>query len=103
MPYLTTKAIANRPIANYNDTRCADCHTETNHQRTKNAEWYIVRGDIWDAAILNVHADFLCIGCLEKRLGRQLTPTDFSDVPLNKFYGYCRSKRLRNRMGINFR
>jgi hypothetical protein len=28
--------------------------------------------------------DFLCIGCIEKRLGRPLTAADFADVPLNE-------------------
>lgn len=27
--------------------------------------------------------DILCIGCLEKRLGRSLTAADFTDVPAN--------------------
>jgi hypothetical protein len=27
---------------------------------------------------------YLCIGCLELRLGRQLTGADFTDCPLNK-------------------
>ncbi len=28
--------------------------------------------------------DFLCFGCLEARLGRKLTPRDFSDAPINR-------------------
>jgi hypothetical protein len=40
-------------------------------------------------------SEILCVGCLEKRLGRQLTPADFPpgrDIPNNYM-----SKRLRNR------
>jgi hypothetical protein len=28
-------------------------------------------------------ADILCIGCLEKRIGRTLCRADFEDVPIN--------------------
>ena len=28
--------------------------------------------------------DFLCYNCLEARLGRKLTPRDFSDAPINR-------------------
>jgi hypothetical protein len=27
---------------------------------------------------------FLCIGCLEHRLGRRLTPRDFPSLPINR-------------------
>jgi hypothetical protein len=27
--------------------------------------------------------DFLCIGCIEKRLGRALTAADFANAPIN--------------------
>ena len=32
---------------------------------------------IWEAAGMEPMAGCLCIGCLEKRIGRQLTPKDF--------------------------
>jgi hypothetical protein len=43
----------------------------------------------------------LCIGCLERRLGRELEPVDFTDAPLN--YGSRKSERLRQRLGSRFR
>lgn len=36
---------------------------------------------IWKAAG-NIQG-FLCIGCLEKRLGYYLSPNDFTDAPIN--------------------
>lgn len=44
-------------------------------------EYYMVHNVLWDAA---GGADgFLCIGCLELRLGRMLTPDDFANLPIN--------------------
>jgi hypothetical protein len=40
---------------------------------------------------------FLCVGCIERRLGRQLTKADFASVPINSDRRH-RSKRLRNRL-----
>lgn len=88
-------------VTNYDDTRCWDCQMETSHQKAEEGEWYMVWPKVWKAA-KGYEVDFLCIGCLEKRLGRQLTPADFSDVPLNVSPGYRRTKRLQDRMGINF-
>ncbi len=87
----------------YDDTRCQDCRVETNHLMTdKCAEWYIVFDSVWEQATKDTPANFLCIGCLEKRLSRKLTRADFSDAPLNSLSGYGRSRRLRNRLGITY-
>jgi len=40
--------------------------------------------------------DFLCIGCLEARIGRQLRPDDFTDAPIDDVRGA--SPRLRARL-----
>jgi hypothetical protein len=40
----------------------------------------------------------LCIGCLETRLGRQLTHEDFTDCPVNLNPAAQRSVRLQMRM-----
>jgi hypothetical protein len=47
---------------------------------------------------------FLCIGCIEKRLGRRLTRTDFAmrsmhNRPGEKRRQFPMSKRLLNRLG----
>jgi hypothetical protein len=39
----------------------------------------------------------LCIGCLEKRLGRTLTACDFMDVPINDITHNTMSARLPDR------
>lgn len=39
---------------------------------------------------------YLCVGCLERRLGRELTAADFMDVPLNEPLD-CDSARLADR------
>ena len=40
-------------------------------------EVYTVRDFVWKAAGLEPFGGCLCIGCLEKRLGRRLKPKDF--------------------------
>jgi hypothetical protein len=40
-------------------------------------EVYTVRKTIWTAAGMDGDGGCLCIGCLEKRLGRRLKPKDF--------------------------
>ena len=57
--------------------RCDDCRCDVSD------EHYYVHPDIW----FSVHPSergFLCIGCLERRLGRILTPADFPPVSINK-------------------
>ena len=41
------------------------------------SEVYHLRDAVWKAAGMAPFGGCLCIGCLEKRLGRQLRPTDF--------------------------
>ena len=76
--------------------RCLDCHIETTFtERGKNDEYYMVHNDLWIQAN-SLGAGKLCIGCLEVRLGRELTPSDFTDCSLNNFpHG---SKRLISRL-----
>src|SRR5262245_60324285 len=40
-------------------------------------EIYMVRNSVWKAAGMEPWGGCLCIGCLEKRLGRRLKPKDF--------------------------
>ena len=77
---------------------CADCGCDTS-----GSEYYMVRNDVWEQALRhNIRPVednvFLCIGCLEKRIGRTLTRRDFMDCPLNTMPDEARSKRLRNRL-----
>jgi hypothetical protein len=41
------------------------------------AELYMVHDHVWKAAGVESWGGCLCVGCLEKRLGRRLTPDDF--------------------------
>ena len=41
----------------------------------------MIHDKLWMAA--GMADGFLCIGCLEGRLGRTLTPRDFKNVPIN--------------------
>lgn len=62
---------------------CEDCGVDTVPGKPgQPTEWYMVHNSVW------VHAGaatvrYLCIACLEKRLGRELTAADFTDAPCN--------------------
>jgi hypothetical protein len=62
------------------------------------AEHYMVLDDVWAASGLGPNGGFLCVGCLETRLDRTLTPADFLACPLNATPEW-RSPRLADRMG----
>jgi len=61
-------------------------------------EVYVVRSRIWAKAGMRPWGGCLCIGCLERRLDRQLAPRDFSPgAELNRLS--AGSMRLRDRRG----
>jgi hypothetical protein len=52
------------------------------------SEVYTVKSAVWKAARMGPMAGCLCIGCLEQRLGRTLTPRDFlRNHPFNQAPG----------------
>jgi hypothetical protein len=57
---------------------CLDCAVDT----VALGEYYMVRDEVWEQAAGD--DGMLCIGCLEKRLGRRLEPRDFLDIPMNR-------------------
>jgi len=68
---------------------CADCGVNT-LDMDGGREWYIVHDAVWAVAWGgSVPTDpargvYLCVGCLEKRLGRELTADDFDrSLPIN--------------------
>ncbi len=69
---------------------CGDCGDETRPH-----EIYVVRDDAWPVV---EPVGLLCIGCLEIRLSRRLTPADFPDMPVNDSRPWD-SERLRSRKG----
>lgn len=67
---------------------CADCGADTTPCTGKRGcrhagkwEYYAVTREIW--ARVGAGKGYLCIGCLEQRLGRMLTSEDFADYPVN--------------------
>ena len=99
-------------------TPCHDCGVDTTPCRrngkpdSKRWEWYMVQPKLWASAGMKSiriwqndkivcvpckpgapHA-FLCIGCLETRVGRRLTRADFINAPVNDPAFFPHSKRL---------
>ena len=62
-----------------------------------NSEVYAIRDRVWAETGMKSYGGCLCIGCLEKRIGRRLRPKDFQrNHPLNMRPG---TPRLLNRRG----
>jgi hypothetical protein len=62
------------------------------------SEVYTVRAAVWKETGLGPMDGCLCIGCLEKRIGRRLRPKDFQrDHPFNNFPGTPRLLQRRGR------
>ena len=79
--------------------RCLDCGQDTR----KMGEYYSLKDRVW-ACIHPTLNGMLCIGCAEKRLGRNLTPADFKLCPLNDPSTGNKSERLISRIrGANAR
>src|SRR5262249_7983783 len=73
---------------------CALCRVDT----LAIGEFYMVEDEVCVAAGGPdgfIRGSYLCIGCLELRLGRRLVPDDFTDAPLNECRGD--SPRLHDR------
>ena len=64
----------------WDEFRCVDCSVNT----CGIDEYYMVRDSVWRAARMKPAGGMLCIGCLEKRLGRMLCPGDFTSCSLNR-------------------
>lgn len=50
------------------------------------AETYIVHDHLWKAAGMEPWGGCLCIGCLERRIGRPLIRDDFAEHVFNTYY-----------------
>jgi hypothetical protein len=70
---------------------CLDCQNDV----LRAGEYYMLRDLVWLAANPR-RQGMLCIGCVEKRLGRRLAPEDFQGAPLDHHLinGLALSKRL---------
>lgn len=81
------------------DFNCKDCGLDLRVNRELH---YMIKSEIW---LTVAHSsDFLCIGCLEKRLKRRLKPDDFTNHPVNRVSfnkAFKKSARLLNRLDKN--
>jgi hypothetical protein len=67
----------------------------------ESSEVYTVRSPVWKQAGMEPFGGCLCIGCLEKRLGRQLRPEDFDqDHPFYELPGTVRLESRKIGTGI---
>lgn len=82
-------------LVSVRDTFCSTCDVNTMEIH----EYYGVTSDLWRR--YGVGKGMLCIGCLEERMGRELTPEDFVDFPINTKEFGPKSERLQNRLGIS--
>jgi hypothetical protein len=65
---------------------------------TADSELYMVSDKVWKAAGMEPYGGCLCVGCLEKRIGRKLQPKDFPAHSFNDPRWPC-TDRLRDRRG----
>jgi hypothetical protein len=63
-------------------------------------EVYWVKPEIWKLSGMEPYGGCICIGCLEKRIGRTLTPKDF---PTHVSNGFPCTERLESRRGPRIR
>lgn len=78
---------------------CRYCGVDT----YETEEYYMVTDEVWSTVNVDSEGEaisfgMLCIGCVESRLGRQLTRKDFTDAPVNTDDKDKRSARLKDRL-----
>ena len=83
---------------------CVDCGIDTIPHTGKRGclqkgrcEWYMVHKAVWAKAGMEHYGGYLCIGCLERRLGRMLRPRDFTDAWINDRHTW-QTERLVSRL-----
>ena len=79
----------------YPDTHCVDCDTETVPWAGP-IETYQVHDRLWKEAGMAPLGGRLCVGCIERRLGRRLVRSDFTRYSLRNAH-MRESDRLRAR------
>lgn len=72
---------------------CVDCEVDTGKIR----EHYFVHTTLW-LSVMPTTKGMLCVGCLEKRLGRKLCRADFPPVFINNPRFEPKSQRLMERL-----
>jgi len=84
--YLNVDMTEPKPLVDFS---CEDCASDYD-------EYYMVQNDIWK--VYGAGKGMLCIGCLEKRIGRKLRRQDFIDLPINEINAETQSLRLQARL-----
>lgn len=78
---------------------CKDCSVVVRGEAYGDEhEYYNVHDDIWAQSGLGPNDGMLCIGCLEKRIGRELKSDDFGNCLINTHPLYIRSERFTDRL-----
>jgi len=72
---------------------CNDCGADVLRLREYH---YKVKSELW-LTVAN-SSEFLCIKCLESRLGRELSPNDFTNESVNQRHFGRKSATLVNRL-----
>ena len=96
-----------------NSSKCVDCGVDTcpepkkrNGRTVRNGrvgrwEHYMVHPRIWRTADLSPDGGYLCVGCLENRIGRRLQPNDFTDAPINELDSWDTKRLMMRRLGLS--
>jgi hypothetical protein len=95
-PGCLNRAQAERAFAQLKAAGALAIATGVTFKVNDRSEFYAVRDKVWKAAGVEPMGGCLCIGCLERRIGRKLRPKDFSDHNGNRAPG---TPRLLNRRG----
>lgn len=79
---------------------CVDCGVSTK----ENHEYYMVVDHVWRQTGIPLGGcgnGMLCIGCLEGRVNRKLTPEDFTNYPINRGFFTPSDRAISRIMGID--
>jgi hypothetical protein len=92
------ESLSDRELEDLCRSICKDCGTDTTPPEGARED-YKVHDELWRAAGMPEEDGdvYLCVGCLEKRLGRELTAEDFTSCPVNNVSPE-QSHRLRARL-----
>jgi hypothetical protein len=72
--------------------RCLDCDTNV----IRAGDYCMLNPELWEDRLGLEGGDNLCVACIEKRLGRELSLVDFSSFPWVE--GFSMSALLRSRL-----
>jgi hypothetical protein len=79
------------------DWACFDCGRDTWD------EYFMLDNALWErTTTIRSRSAMLCVGCVERRLGRRLRRRDFTDVPINEpQFPWEKSVRLLSRLAAS--